>query len=379
MDGLMQDALGGARREPLRQPDRPGPTHSTARALVLRYGWNTLAYQILNPGIRHWFLPDGEGVVGYVPAGGAWVVAGAPICPPAQLAAVAEAFETVAAREGRRVCYVGAQERLVEALTVRSNVARLQIGAQPVWDPRGWPAIVAARSSLRAQLARARNKGVRVEAWPAALAAEYPELRRCLSEWLATRDLPPLHFLVEPRILVAPEDRRVFVAQRGGAVVAYLVATPIPQREGWLLEQVVRGQAAPNGAAELLIDAAMRTFAAEGATYITLGVAPLASHTATAERGEGALVRALLAWVRAHGRRFYNFSGLEAFKAKLQPEAWEPVYVLSRERATSLRTLYAVAGAFAGEPLPSFLARAFARAASQELRWARRRLLQSRS
>lgn len=36
------------------------------RDLVLRYGWNTLAYQILNPGIAHWFQPGGEGVVGYV-------------------------------------------------------------------------------------------------------------------------------------------------------------------------------------------------------------------------------------------------------------------------------------------------------------------------
>ena len=73
--------------------------------------------------------------------------------------------------------------------------------------------------------------------------------------------------------------------------------------------------------------------------------------------------------MRAHGRRFYNFRGLEAFKAKLQPDAWEPVYVLSRERATSLRTLYAVAGAFAGEPLPAFVARAMMRALSQELQW----------
>lgn len=83
--------------------------------------------------------------------------------------------------------------------------------------------------------------------------------------------------------------------------------------------------------------------------------------------------------MRAHGRRFYNFAGLEAFKAKLQPHAWEPVYVLSRERATSLRTICAVAGAFAGEPLPSFLARAFVRAASQELRWAGRQFLRATS
>lgn len=374
MTDRVLDSFRAVGCEPRRQPLLPESEQHLARALVLRHGWNTLAYQILNPGIRHWFLPDGEGVVGYVPAGGAWVVAGAPICPPEQLARAAEAFERAAAREGRWVCYVGAQDRLAEALASDGPVARLLVGAQPVWDPRTWTAIVAARASLRAQLARARNKGVCVASWPARLAAEHPQIRRCLDEWLATRDLPPLHFLVESETLVTPEDRQVFVAQRDGTVVAYLVATPIPQRDGWLLEQVVRGRAAPNGAAELLIDAAMRGLAAEGATYVTLGVAPLAHRTAGEERAEGSLARVLLAWAQAHGRRFYNFSGLEAFKAKLQPEAWEPVYVLSRERATSLRTLYAVAGAFAGEPLPAFLARALVRAGGQELHWLRGRL-----
>lgn len=346
--------------------------HSRARELVLRYGWNTLAYQILNPGLSHWFTSGGEGVVGYLAAGGAWVAAGAPVCPPEQVAAVAAAFEAAAARARRRVCYVGAQARLVEALAGDMPVARLQVGSQPAWDPRRWPEIVAGKASLRAQLARARNKGVAVEPWPAADAAADAGVRRCLREWLATRDLPPLHFLVEPETLAIHQDRRAFVARRGGAVVAYLVATPVPQRNGWLLEQVVRGEAAPNGAAELLIDGAMRELAAAGATYVTLGVAPLSARADGTDDAPEPVARAMLAWVRAHGRRFYNFAGLEAFKAKLQPDSWEPIYLVSRERATSLHTLYAVAGAFAGQPLPLFVGRAAARAAAQELRWASR-------
>jgi phosphatidylglycerol lysyltransferase len=345
---------------------------------VLRYGWNTLSYQILNPGIAHWFLPGGDGVVGYVPAGRTWVAAGAPICAPALLAETAEAFEVAAARLGRRVCYFGSQERLAEALVARGPLARLLVGAQPAWEPAGWAEIVVGKPSLRAQLARARNKRVVVEDWPATAAAGSPAVRRCLSEWLATRGLPSLHFLVEPETLAAPEDHRVFVALRGGAVVAYLVATPIPQRGGWLLEQIVRGSGAPNGTAELLIDAAMRACAAEGGRYVTLGLAPLSKHVPEQAPAPPIHLRWLLAWMRAHGQRFYNFAGLDAFKAKLQPHSWEPVYLLSRERTTSLRTLYAVTAAFGGAPPPLFLGHALARAAAQELRWAGRRLEQAR-
>jgi phosphatidylglycerol lysyltransferase len=47
----------------------------------------------------------------------------------------------------------------------------------------------------------------------------------------------------------------VFVAERAGDVVAFLVATPIPARGGWLLEQWPRAPDAPNGTVELVVDA----------------------------------------------------------------------------------------------------------------------------
>src|SRR6476469_2178183 len=69
-------------------------TESTelARSLVLRYGWNATAYQLLNPGIQLWFSGAGDGVVGFVRHGRTRVVAGAPVCAPERLAAVAEEF-----------------------------------------------------------------------------------------------------------------------------------------------------------------------------------------------------------------------------------------------------------------------------------------------
>src|SRR5690606_28869898 len=96
-----------------------------------------------------------------------------------------------------------------------------------------------------------------------------------LEQWLGTRGLPPLHFLVETRALDAPYERRVYVAERDGEAVAFLVASPVPARHGWLVEQAVRGSGAPNGTVELLIDAAVRDAANRGDRYFTLGLSPL--------------------------------------------------------------------------------------------------------
>ena len=60
-----------------------------ARELVLRHGWNAAAYQILNPGISLWFSRAGDAVAGYSAWGRVRVVAGAPVCPPGRLEAVA--------------------------------------------------------------------------------------------------------------------------------------------------------------------------------------------------------------------------------------------------------------------------------------------------
>jgi phosphatidylglycerol lysyltransferase len=178
-----------------------------------------------------------------------------------------------------------------------------------------------------------------------------------------------MHFLVETDILDRLLDRRVFVAECDGDAVAFLVASPVPARNGWLVEQIVRGRDAPNGSATLLLDAAMRALAADGAAYVTLGLSPL-SRRASASAENPYWLRGLLGWVRAHGRRFYNFEGLERFKAKFCPDRWDPITALTNEPTPALLTLRAIADVFSGEGVSpvGFVGRALVDALGQELR-----------
>jgi phosphatidylglycerol lysyltransferase len=340
-----------------------------ARDLVLAHGWNATVYQTLNRGIDHWFAADGDAFVGYVDRAGVRVVAGAPVCAEARLPAVVAEFEHDAAAAGRRVCYFAAGDRLEIVRRAMPPNAEVVLGAQPVWRPAALAATIAVRPTLRAQINRARNKGVRVREWSATLGpTELALLERMLEQWLRTRGLPPLHFLVEPYTLDRLGDRRLFVAERAGMVVGFLVASPVPLRNGWLIEQCVRSPAAPNGTTESLIAHAARITAAEGSEYLTLGLSPLSRRSNVPARPTAVWLRLTLAWVRAHGRRFYKFDGLDAFKAKFRPERWETIFALSNEPRLSARTLYAVAAAFCQGPPPVTIARALARAVTQEAR-----------
>lgn len=335
---------------------------------MLAHGWNATAYQILNPGIDLWFTTDRGAVIGFVPYGRARVVAGAPVCEASRLDEVAELFAYESHQRGQYVCYFGAGDRLDARYSADPDWSRVLLGAQPSWDPHHWPAAVALRPSLRAQFNRARNKGVRIEEWPSERAENHGALRRCLAEWLATRNLPPLHFLVEPETLSDLADRRVFVAVRGEReVLAFTVLSPVPARNGWLVEQIVRGHSAPNGTAELLLDCAMKGVAESGSTYVTLGLSPLSQRANVADIDEPGWLKFVLRWVRLHGARFYNFGGLDSFKAKFNPDHWEPIFAISEHRPFPPGALYAIAGAFSGGNPTKLVAIALLRAVRDEL------------
>jgi len=119
-----------------------------------------------------------------------------------------------------------------------------------------------------------------------------------------------------------------------------------------------------------LMDTAIRQVAGEGASYITMGLVPLSLQGVLPGEDNPAWLRVLLSRARAHGRRFYNFDGLEKFKAKFIPDEWESIYAISNERRFSSRTLYAIAAAFTDQSPIVAVARGLGKAVQQEWKWA---------
>ncbi|MFE8602923.1 phosphatidylglycerol lysyltransferase domain-containing protein [Archangium violaceum] len=317
--------------------------HARVLGLLKRHGWNATSFQVLEPGYSYWF--DGEDAcVAYVDTGQAWVVAGAPIAPHERLGEVARRFEAHAAASGRRLCFFATEQRMLDAAPLNG----MTIGEQPVWDPRLWELSVRESRSLREQLRRARAKGVRVrEVSPSELRDAAHPVRAgvdgLMERWLSARRMAPMGFLVQLSPFAWAEERRSFVAERDGEVVAFLSAVPVYARNGWLVQHLLRDARAPNGTAELLVDAVMRAAASEGRGYLTMGLAPLA--------GE---VDGWLRAARVVGTPLYDFEGLRAFKARLRPHAWHRIHLAWPARHGSPLPLYDALRAFARGSLTRF-------------------------
>lgn len=239
-------------------------TQVEVRDQILHHGWNSTCYQLLNPGFQYWISKKGDAVAGYVEYAGTRIAAGSPVCAFERLPDVVDEFEADSAALGLHVCYFASEARLESVIAKRAGYAITQLGAQPVWNPRSLVEKMAAKSSLRGQLHRAFHKGLIVEEWSAGKATGNPALKKILDDWLSTRGLPSLHFLVEPETLSSLEDRRMFVAIRDERAVGFLNTSPIPGRNGWLVEQFVRGHDAPNGTVELMLHSSRRNICRGG-------------------------------------------------------------------------------------------------------------------
>ncbi len=321
-----------------------------ARELVLAYGYHANAYQVLNPGIRHWFSSRGPAVVGYVKRGHWWVVAGAPICEAADLPEVAMEFQAAAQRRRCRVCYCFAEQPLVDCLQPLGHTI-IALGAQPVWIPGRWPHLLQGHRSLRQQIRRAGNKGVYIQAFLPSQAQRDSRFQHCLHSWLHHKPLPPMGFLVEPQALqTGYSDRLIWGAlQRDGdgpaRLVAFLLASPVPRRRGFLVEQIVRHPVAPPGAVEMLIDACMTELGQRGCQYVTQGPVALTRHAAAAMASNPWWLRSLMQFTRRFLDRWYGFQTLESFRARMRPDRWEPVYAIAQGARFVPGALCAMAGA----------------------------------
>ncbi len=332
----------------------PEPDAERGRALELlkRHGRGATSFQILERGNQYAFGEDW--VIAFVEVAGRRVVAGAPICAPERLAEVVQRFSEA----GPPVVFFGVGADFVEALR-GAGVAHeaLKIAEQADFDAQAHTLEGAARRSLRAQVQRARNKGVRIrrigpeeiERAPGSLRAE---IEQVLDQWLASRRMSVMRFMVDLEPFTFPHSRRYYVAELGSRPVGFLAAIPVYARKGWFLEDVIRVPDAPNGTAELLIQTALEDAKDRGETYVTLGMAPLSG----VETGPGPhpWIRKGLKLFYQHSGPLYAFDGVRAFKHRFRPQAWTEQFLVSTPGGIGARSFHAVLRAFAGRGLLGF-------------------------
>jgi len=299
-------------------------------SLYKLHGYNAHALVGIARGTRLWTSPETGGAVAYNEFGKVWLVSGDPLASAEDLAQVSDSFLRTAAAEGRVVGFMPATEQFAKH-SGELGLRAIKIGSAPYFDLTTWAPRGDRAKKARAGVNQARRAGVQVTE-----VTEIDEkLKReaaCLCKsWLTTRrSAIRFEWLFTVDLFQHKEQKKYFTARDvTGRLVGFLAASPIPARNGWYLEDVLRSKNAPNGTTDLLVVEVLDSLKRSGARLATLGTTLMATEGGADSDVHISRVLSKVAWTVARGFSiFYNFNGVRRFKAKFAPSWWESEYAL---------------------------------------------------
>jgi phosphatidylglycerol lysyltransferase len=267
------------------------------------------------------FSPGQRGFLMYAIQGASWITLGDPVGQD-RTELIWSFSELCHQQRARPVFYQVDAETL--PLYVDLGLATLKLGEEAVVPLAPFSLQGGARRQLRQTRHQLERAGARFEWVPAARVAELlPALKQVSDDWLATKHTAEKRFSVGffqpdylcrlPCALVRMDDR----------IIAFANVLMSADHSELSIDLMRYSQAAPRGAMDFLFVELMLWGQREGYQHFNLGLAPLA----------GLQTHPLApAWHRAgdllyrHGEHFYNFEGLQAYKAKFAPR-WRPKYL----------------------------------------------------
>jgi len=307
----------------------PDPSDDLLR-LQSKYGYNAHSLVSIAPGASAWTMPGIDGAIVYGEFGRVWLAAGDPIAKPEDVIVLVKGFMLAARRAKRIAAFVPATEHFARQ-AVPLGLSVLKIGAAPYFDLKTWSPRGNRGKKLRAGVNQATRAGVTVE-----LIEDFDEkfkketAQLCL-KWLKARPAGmTFGWLLALDPFLRCERKKLFAARDAEArLVGLLAVSPMPARDGWYLEDVIRDFQAPPGTADILVMQALERLRDEGATLATLGTAPLAKDGVDdVSTGDHPVIERAVRKISIPFSVFYNFNGIRKFKNKFVPSWWESEYVL---------------------------------------------------
>jgi lysylphosphatidylglycerol synthetase-like protein (DUF2156 family) len=314
--------------------------------MVRRFGYEHQSFLSLYGGMAVWSSAEPEAAIVYRRVGRVAVVVAAPLTEPENMAVTIRCFLDYC--DGQKLAClmlpIGAQNAEIARAC---GMGMLPIGESGYFDLSVWKPVGDRCKKVRAGANQARRAGVTVERYDPPTVPEArsrAEIEVLCQEWLSTRRMEALGWLLELNPFKLSEYKRYFLARAAdGRLEGLLACCPIPARQGWYLEDLIRRPGADRGVSELLVTEAIKDLAAEGAKLATLGTSPLAGIEPI---GQFKNLARFLNLVYEHLDTFYHFKGLHRFKSKFAPSFVDPEYVVFHPPRIRLRMVLAVIGAF---------------------------------
>lgn len=274
-------------------------------------------------------LPDSPGGLGFIRQGKLLLATGDPLAPARHWPDLVRALLSHARYSGSQVCFAPVTADFAR-VAAGPGMQAVRLGSTPYIHLQDWPAPGRAGADVRHARRRALREGLTLERVHPPFTPEWrrevEQLSRC---WQGEhRAGLRLHWVCSLRPLEFAPIKRYFAARVQGRLVAIIAASPLPARDGWYLEDVIRTLEAPTYAGTALVSYALEVLKFEGAKVATLGSVPLALERGWDSFEERTSLERLFYRLRPTLSRLYGFDGLERFKRGFGPAHWEDEFMV---------------------------------------------------
>lgn len=296
------------------------------RGILARHGAGSLGHQGTWQGNAHWIAPDGEGGVAYRVVGGIAIALSDPACAPERRDEIVAGFLRHCDERGWSPVFYSVHDELLPVFD-RLGWSRVSVGEETVIDLVGFELTGKQWQKVRYPLNRGLKLGIEAvwTTWPELSLATANSIVDLSERWVAEKALPEMGFtlggLDEAR---DPEVSLLLAVGPDGVLQG--VTSWLPVRRdgrivGWTLDFMRRSDDAMPGIMEFLIASAALRAKEDGAEYVSLSGAPLA--TAPVAEGEAppepTVLSRLLDFLARTLEPAYGFTSLFRFKAKFHP------------------------------------------------------------
>jgi phosphatidylglycerol lysyltransferase len=297
----------------------------TAVDLAATYGYNSLVSFALDQKKRLFFSSTGRAFIGYVVQGNVILAIGDPIGPPEELALILTEFLAFWRARHKAIAFWQVREELLD-LYCDQRLHNLKIGEDTIIDISNFTLKGGKMANVRTSARRAEKSGIRAVFYPGPITSttHRAQMAHISRAWLTRKGGREMGFSMGRFELETTTDQITALAvDEHDTVHAFLTFIPIYGRNGWGLDLLRRNEEAVPGTIELLLVNALEHFKDQGATMMSLGLAPLSNHN----QSPIASLDHCCSLLARRSRTFRHFQTLTAFKRKFQP-TWENRYLI---------------------------------------------------
>jgi phosphatidylglycerol lysyltransferase len=327
------------------QADMPAELRERLFRCAIDYGETYAAYLATEADREYFWSQDGQGVLGFRRRGRYVTVADGLLAAPVDREGLLTDFLAFAASRRWHVSFLNVPRTELN-LFRRHGCEVSKCGEEPLvrlqrtrWQGSDW-------AWVRRQENYCQRQGVTFrEVSPDPLDAAYcsdvaPQLDDISQSHIAgTLHRRELQFFVSQFSPLDLRDRRLFVAEHEGRIVAFIVCNPGLRRKLWAVEVYRRRVDAPRGVIPALIMHAMRQMQAEGVEYVSLSLAPFLRCTPVT--GDSSMFRTIANFWWRRLNAIYDVQGLFHFKSRFRPD-YREMYLAAMPKIT-VRSLWSMA------------------------------------